>query len=615
MLGYARRAAALAVALLVTVGIVGTGAFAQTATTPDEKVVFTWGGTGEPSSLNPMTGYLAVDFYFWTAAYHLLVDYDENFGVEAESGLVTDIQVSADNQEFTYTIRSGILWSDGEPLTASDVAFSLNLYKDRNAYLPSTYLGLIDGPVVALDDTTVQFRTTQPTGLFSGKAPYIYAYILPEHVWGAIEKPKGYENVPMVGSGPFIVTEYEVGEYVRLERNPNWQGDEPYVDELIYRIYKNEDALAEALKAGEVDLAYFSSANIYNSLEGEANIGRMAGTIPSFSEIAMNAGSATAPATDTYTPHGDGHPALSDVTVRRAIRMAIDSQQLVDKVLLGAGQAGDTIIPPVSVAGARYAPTGDELIAWDIAGANAMLDEAGYADCDGDGVREMPDCGQSLVFRYFVRTSSQSSIDAAEFVRPWLAEIGIEAQVEAMTSGALGDEIVAGTYDLFSWGWIPDPDPDVALGWFTCDSRPPDGSEYGNNDAYYCNPEYDALYEQQRATLDTAARWEIVQEMQRIFYQDAAYAVMWYDPILQGYRTDTFEGYNPQPQPEGDLLEGYGGPSTVWTTLRPVGTAVDTGVDTRGLGAGVWIGLVVAADAVAALVVSRRRRPGTDDEA
>ena len=103
--------------------------------------------------------------------------------------------------------------------------------------------------------------------------------------------------------------------------------------------------------------------------------------------------------------------------------------------------------------------------------------------------------------------------------------------------------------------------------------------------------------------------------MQRIFYQDAAYAVMWYDPILQGYRTDTFEGYNPQPQPEGDLLEGYGGPSTVWTTLRPVGTAVDTGVDTRGLGAGVWIGLVVAAVAVAALVVSRRRRPGTDDEA
>ena len=184
-----------------------------------------------------------------------------------------------------------------------------------------------------------------------------------------------------------------------------------------------------------------------------------------------------------------------------------------------------------------------------------------------------------------------------------------------MTSGALGDEIVAGTYDLFSWGWIPDPDPDVALGWFTCDSRPPDGTEYGNNDAYYCNPEYDALYEQQRATLDTEARWEIVHEMQRIFYEDAAYAVMWYDPVLQGYRTDTFEGYNPQPQPEGDLLEGYGGPSTVWTTLRPVGTAVDTGVRTRGLGTGVWLGLVAAAVAIVAVVVLRRRRPGSDDEA
>lgn len=606
------RAVAAAAALLVIVGIVGGGAVAQTPT-PEQDVVFTWGGTGEPSSLSPMTGYLAVDFYFWTAAYHLLVDFDENFGVDPEGGLVTSVEVGEDDQTFTYTIREGVLWSDGEPLTASDVAFTLNLYKDRKAYLPSTYLGLIDGPVVALDDTTITFRTSQPTGLYAGEAPYIYAYILPEHIWSGLERPKSFENVPMVGSGPFVVTEYVVGEYVRMERNPYWAGDEPYVDELIYRIFKNEDALAEALKSGEVDLAYFSSSNIYDSLADEPDIARMAGTIPSFSEIGMNTGSSVAPATETFTPHGDGHPALADVTVRRAIRMAIDSQQLVDKVLLGYGQAGDTIIPPVSVAGARWQPEGDEVISWDIPAANAMLDEAGYADCDGDGVREMPDCGRSLVLRYYVRTTEQSSVDAAEFVRPWLAEIGIDAQVEAVTSGALGDIIVAGTYDLFSWGWIPDPDPDTALGWFTCDSRPPDGTEYGNNDAYYCNPEYDALYEQQRATLDAEARWAIVEEMQRIFYADSAYAVMWYDPILQAYRTDTFEGFNPQPQPEGDLLEGYGGPSTVWTTLRPVGTATDTGVRTRGLGAGVWVGILAAAAAVAAFAASRRRRTSDDD--
>ncbi|MFM8999871.1 MAG: ABC transporter substrate-binding protein [Actinomycetota bacterium] len=610
----ARRLVSLVLVLATAVIGLGGAAIAQTSSAPAEKVVFTWGGTGEPDSLNPMTGYLAVDFYFWTAAYHLLVDFDENFGVDADGGLVTDVEVGADNQTFTYTIRSGILWSDGEPLTARDVAFSLNLYKDKNAYLPSTYLGLIDGPVTAPDDTTITFRTTEPTGLYAAEAPYIYAYILPEHIWGGLEKPKGFENVPMVGSGPFVVVEYKVGEYVRLERNPYWVGDEPYVDELIYRIFKNEDALAEALKAGEVDLAYFSSSNVYNSLADEPNIERMAGTIPSFSEIGMTAGSAVAPATDTFTPHGDGHPALADVTVRRAVRMAIDSQQLVDKVLLGYGQAGDTIVPPVSVAGARWAPSGDDLISWDIDGANAMLDAAGYADCDGDGVREMPDCGQSLVFRYYVRTSEQTSVDAAEFVRPWLAEIGIDAQVEAITSAALGDLIVAGEYDLFSWGWIPDPDPDVALGWFTCDSRPPDGTEYGNNDAYYCNPEYDALYLEQRATLDPEARWAIVEEMQRIFYEDSAYAVMWYDPILQAYRTDTFEGYNPQPQPEGDLLEGYGGPSTVWTTLRPVGTAVDTGVRTRGLGAGVWVGLIAAGVAIVAVAAMRRRRAGDGDD-
>ena len=607
-----RTMAALAAAAVLA-GILGSTmpAGAQSAS-PSEKVVFTFGGTAEPDSLSPMNGYLAIDFYFWSAAYHLPLDYDLEFGVDEGVGLVSGVEVSPDNMSFTYTIRSGILWSDGEPLTANDVAYTLNLYKEKNAYLPSTYLGLIDGEVTAPDDTTVTFRTTEPTGLYAGNAPYLYTYILPEHVWSALEKPKGYENVPMVGSGPFVVTEYVVGEYVRMERNPNWAGDQPYVDEIIYRIFNNDDALAEALKAGEIDLAQGIGANVYNSLADEPNIARMAGTIPSFSEIAMNSGSATAPATDTYTPHGDGHPALADPTVRRAIRMAIDSQQLVDKVLLGYGQAGDTIIPPVSVAGARWAPEGDDLIAWDIEGANAMLDEAGYVDCDGDGVREMPDCGRSLVFRYAVRTSEQSSVDAAEFVRPWLAEIGIDAQVEAMTSGALGDLVTAGEYDLFSWGWIPDPDPDVALGWFTCDSRPADGSSYGNNDAYYCNPEYDALYAQQRATLDTEERWAIVEQMQRLFYDDSPYAVMWYDPILQAYRTDTIEGYNPQPAPDGDLLEGYGGPSTVWTTLRPVGTEVATAPTARGLGVGLW-GVVAVAVAIAVYLMSRRRGRSDDD--
>src|SRR5919106_5841983 len=275
----------------------------------------------------------------------------------------------------------------------------------------------------------------------------------------------------------------------------------------------------------------------------------------------MNAGSAYQEPEGAFEPHGDGHPALTDPVVRRAVRMATNSEELVGRVQLGYGVPGDSITPPVSIAGARWEPSDSERIPWDIEGANHLLEEAGYTDSAGDGVREMPpgslEPARPLEFRYYTQTNDQNTIDAAPFIRSWLEDIGIRAEVTAMSSGRLGNEINAGTYDLFHWGWIPDPDPDSILQNFTCEDRPPNAQTYGDNDAYYCNPEYDALYQQQLTTLDPQARFEIVHEMQRLFYNDAPYAVLWYPPFLQAYRTDTFTGYVPQPQPRGDLLTSF----------------------------------------------------------
>jgi peptide/nickel transport system substrate-binding protein len=568
-----------------------------------------------------MSGYLALDFYFWTPSYHLLVDWNQNFGVDDSkgpgSGLADDIQVSDDLMTFTYHIRDDVVWSDGEPLTAEDVAYTLNLYKGNHAYLPQNYLTLIDGDVEVLDDYTVQWHTKEPTSLYSGKTAYMYDYILPKHVFEKLEKPKQFENVPQVASGPFMITQYKVGEFVKMEQNPYWTGPKPAVDEIVWRTFKNDDALIEALKKGEIDFAQPVSPNIFNNVKNEPGIDTMVGAIPSFDEIGMNTGSAYQEKTDTYTPHGDGHPALTDVVVRRAIRMAINSQELSEKIQLGYAEPGTTIIPPVSVAGARWEPTADDLIPWDIDGANQLLDDAGYVDTDGDGVREMPpgslDPGRPLEFRYYTRTSDQPSIDASNFVSEWLSQIGIKTNVEALSSGKLGDLINAGTYDLFSWGWIPDPDPDSALSWFTCDQRPPDGSAYGNNDSYYCNPKYDELYAQQRTELDAQKRWDIVHEMQKIYYEDSPYAIMWYTPLFSAWRADRFTGYVPQPTPNGDPLEGWGGVSEVWYKLRPVSEASGSSATTSGISAGVWIAIAAVIVIVAALLILRGRRRSEDE--
>jgi peptide/nickel transport system substrate-binding protein len=576
-----------------------------------EKVTFIYGDTGEPSSLNPMKGYLAIDFYAWAWSYHLPITFAvEDLG--AVPDFVVDTEVSEDGTTFTYTTRQGLRWSDGEPMTAEDMAFTLDLYKSNNAYLPQNYLTLMES-VEATDDRTVVLTTSEPTSLYSGAVPYMYTYILPEHIWSEFEEPKSYDNVPQVASGPFRIAEYERGQFLRMERNPEWTGAQPQIDEIIYRIYKNEEAEAEALRTGEIDFGYFDSANVFNSLKGEEDVGTHVGTIPSFDEIGMNTGSAYQDPEGAFKPHGDGHPALTDVTVRRAIRMAINSEELVDRVLLGYGLPGTSIIPPVSVAGARWEPSEDELIPWDIDGANQLLDDAGYEDTDGDGIREMPqgslEPGRPLDFRYYVQTNDQNTVKTAPFVRSWLEDIGIRAQVTAMSSGRLGDEINAGTYDLFHWGWIPDPDPDSALSWFQCDQRPPNAQTYGNNDSYFCNPEYDRMYIEQRTALDPQERLEIVQEMQRLYYEESPYAVLWYAPVFQAYRTDSFTGYRPQPAPRGDLLTGYSRDAML--SIRPVG-AGSAAKETKGISPVVWIGIAAGVVVLIALVVLLRRRPAED---
>ena len=513
---------------------------------------------------------------------------------------------------FTYTVRDDLTWSDGEPMTAQDMAYTLNLYKEKHAYLPQGYLQIVES-VEAPDDTTVILRTEEPTSLYAGEIPYMYTYILPEHVWQEhADAPKAYDNVPMVGSGPFFVAEYERGQFVRLERNPHWNGPEPAIDEIIMRIFKSEDAEAEALKQGEIDFAYIDSPNVFNSLKGEPNIKTYNGVQPEFDEIGLNTGSAYQEPDPPFEPHGDGHPALQDPVLRRAIRMAINSEELVERVGLGYSQPGTTVVPPVTVEGARWVPTDEELIPFDLEGANQLLDEAGYRDTDGDGVREMPGGGEPLTLRYYVQTNDQNTVKAAPFVQSWLEDIGIETEVTAMSSGRLGDEINAGTYDLFHWGWIPEPDPGATLQNWTCGDRPPDAQTYGDNDAYYCNPEYDALYEESATTLDPQRRLELLQELQQVFYNDAAYAVLWYPAFLQAYRTDRFTGYVPSPQPRGDLLMGYNRHAML--SIRPVGEAT-AATETRGIPAGVWIGIAAGVVVLILILLLVRRRGGAEDRA
>ena len=529
-----------------------------------DPVVFTVGILQDVDSLNPFTGILAEAYEIYQLQYASLMQPSSQDFTPAP-GLAESWEESADGKTWTYRLRPDLTWSDGSPLTSADVVYTFN--RILNGRYEKTNYGNYTRnitSVTATDERTVVMTVKAPSPIMERLA----VYILPEHVWSEIDAKavKSYANEPapgetLVGSGPFLVAERRAGQYIRMVANDSYYAGRPKVDELVFRIYNNPDALAQALKKGEVDFAEGLTADVFTSLEGQEGITTYAGSYSGFNEIAFNMGAALADG----TPIGDGNPQLKDLAVRQAISHAIDRQQLVDKILDGYGTPGSTIIPPLYTT--LHVDPGTQT--YDPALANQILDDAGYA-MGPDGVRVGPD-GQRMSYRLFVRSDSDSSVKTGEYVKSYLADIGIEANVKAVTEDALYEIIGRGEFDMFEWGWVVEPDPDYQLSTFTCAKRSyKDGDTiYADlSDSFYCNPEYDVLYEQQALETDQAKRAEIVKRMQQMLYDDVPYVVTVYYDNLEAYRSDRFTGFVGQPEGSGSLLFQYGTYS--YANVQPV---------------------------------------------
>ncbi|HEV2930874.1 MAG TPA: ABC transporter substrate-binding protein, partial [Propionibacteriaceae bacterium] len=186
--------------------------------------------------------------------------------------------------------------------------------------------------------------------------------------------------------------------------------------------------------------------------------------------------------------------------------------------------------------------------------------------------------------------------------------------VKVVEENRLTEIIGQGEFDMFEWGWVVEPDPDYQLSTFTCGSRSykSGGDVLANlSDSFYCNPEYDKLYEQQKVTIDPAKRAEIVKEMQRLLYVDAPYVVTFYYDELQAYRSDRFAGFLAQPDPGGVVLFGYGTYS-----YRNITTPQAAAASTDDGGSGVPVVPIAIGVAVlggAGVLLAMRRRSSQDE--
>ncbi|HET9858669.1 MAG TPA: ABC transporter substrate-binding protein [Nocardioidaceae bacterium] len=568
----------------------------------DEPVVFTVGLLNEPDSLNPFLGIEAESYEMWGLTYDYMISYKAE-DMSPQPGLAESWETSDDGLTWTFHIREGVDWSDGEPLTAEDIAFTYNRILDGGPESASwiSYLTSVD-TITAPDERTVVLELSEPNAVL----PLLPMPILPEHVWSKLSEKdvKSYANEPpnVVGSGPFRMVEGAAGgSTFRFEANPDYWKGAPHVDEVVFRVFQAEDPAIQALKKGEIDFVENISGNQVDALEKEDGITAIMGDSPGFDEIAFNTGSVDL---ETEQPIGDPNPAVLDPKFRYALGFAIDREAIRDRVYQGAGITGSTIVPPAYPT-YHWEPPEDVAFSFDPDRAGQLLDEAGY-EMGPDGTRTMPDGSPIGELRLLARADSETSVDVIQFFSEWLADIGIESKVQAVESSKLTNLILEGEFDAFEWGWYVEPDPDSMLSYMTCGQR-------GNwSDSWYCNEEYDALYLEQHSATDQAARSEAVKRMQEILYLDAPYLVTMYSSIGEAWRSDRFEGFVPQPNPGGIMLVQYGVDN--YLNVKPVAGKDTSSSNTNGALIGGAVAGGIALAAVAGALLFRKRDRATADD-
>ncbi|MBN1528700.1 MAG: ABC transporter substrate-binding protein [Thermoleophilaceae bacterium] len=569
-----------------------TGLTTISAHGQDGSVTFDVGEPQGIDSMSPLIGVVVPSFEAWNIQYATLTDKAaEDF--HTIPGLAESWTASKDKLTWTYKLRDGLKWSDGKPLTSEDIAWNVNTSRKEEWLNHSAVTANLTA--TAPDPQTVVIKTSVP----DPKLPTMDVYILPKHIWGKLspdERDK-YAGEDGVGSGPFVLDKFEKGQFARFKANPNYWGGKPAVDTVVLRKFNNPDAMVAALKTGELDAAWDIPGAAFNQLKNDDDFVTNEGYQGSFSEVALNGGDGLK----------KGHPALEDPEVRKAIAHAIDRDTLVARVLDGIGKPLKTISPS---ANPEWVPdlSEDTSLDFDLDEAKRILEDAGYKDTNGDGVREMPNGGEPLKFTYYARSDGETGPKVAEFVRGWLDEIGIATTEKIASDSELTPIIGKGDYDMFAWGWTPYVDPDTMLDYMTCKQVAADPDDPTNyyNDANYCDPEYDKLYAQQKVELDPEKRKEIVHEMLTRWAHSGVYNVMWEEPETIAYRKDRFEGWTQQPAETGPVL--FSNTSPTYAKLKPVSASASG--DDDGGGSGGIIAIIAAAVLVlggGAWFLSRRR--------
>ena len=430
--------------------------------------------------------------------------------------------ISADGRTLTYRLRRGVRWSDGAPLTARDVLFTLRAIRDpANPVASREGYDLIDG-ARALDATTVRFHLSRAwapavaTFFTYGTSPQ---YVLPEHVL-AKQRPlarAAFGSAPTVGDGPFAFAAWRRGDRLRYVANPRYWRGAPHVAALDVRIVPDPQANLALLRAGELDFNLVAPAQIA-TLRDAPGIAFVSAPTGLIAGVAMNV----------------ARPPLDDARVRRALVASIDRTGISAKVTLGKYPVADSDRPRFSwaydaaVAQPRYDPRA----------ADDALDAAGWPRGPG-GVRHKD--GRALALTYVQFPETTTGVRAATIVQRELFERGVQIEMKSISNAQLflpardGGTLASGAFDLAYVPWTMGADPD---------DRFLVGCTGADNYMRYCNPRVDALEARAATDADQDRRRAAYREIDRLVARDAPIAYL-FNPTYTYARATRLLGFAP----------------------------------------------------------------------
>ncbi len=512
-------------AVLIIVALVG-GVFAPVAAQGGE--VLRVDLTQQMDTLNP----LYTNMWFSTTVMDLYLSppWFIDDALNPVPVLVTEIPsaenggLSEDGTVITLTLRDDIVWSDGTPITSEDFVFTYDMIMDP-ANTPSSRFPFDErvASVEAPDPSTVvvTFNDAYAPWL---SVLFTNAYVpLPKHVLQSVFESEGnidlaaWNRAPEVGSGPFTFVEWQDGSLMRFVKNENWFGDEPAIDEIFIRFVPDDATVVAALVTEDTDVGTFIAYGDVPALEESGLIN--VELVPS----GYNEGWFFNVSPET------AHPAMLDVNVRKAVVMGVNRDQINTDLNLGITYTAASFWENSPYARPDAAP-----LPYEPEMAAQLLDEAGWVDSDGDGIRDKD--GIPLELR-LVTNQRQIRVDVQVVAQQQLAEIGVALTLENYPSevffGSYIDDAptARGRYDIQEFSSSTNfPDPSSTR--WTCSQIPTDDSPDGINDQGYCNPEFDALLAQSDSTTDIEARIELFHQMDQIVTDEVIWAGIWYDPDL-----------------------------------------------------------------------------------